>query len=42
MGEDTASQFDLKLVHDSFSSCKKEDGTISLDSYIEGYTELSK
>ncbi len=39
---DDCSQFDLKLVHEFFSSCRKEDGNISLDSYIEGYTELSK
>ena len=36
------SSFDLKLVQESFSTCKKEDGSISLDSYIEAYDELCK
>lgn len=39
---ETTKPFDLDKVNECFKKCKREDGLIGLDDYIEGYSELTK
>ncbi|XP_042866218.1 uncharacterized protein LOC122249431 [Penaeus japonicus] len=34
--------FDLQMVLDGFSQCKREDGQLYLDGYLRAYSEINK
>ena len=36
------SEFDLKFLADSLEKCKQEDGSISIDDYLDAYDQISK
>ena len=39
---ETKKSFDLEVIQERFTKCKRDDGSIGMDDYIEGYTELTK